>query len=222
MTKKVKLKKSEAKAPKSPSLRATAPAGRKAVISREDVLTAAFALIGPNRSVSSLSLREIARSADIAPNSFYRHFKNVDELTIAMIELAGNSLNKILSDARRRITSQKSTIVTSIEAYMDVLNSDERLLHLLLREGSVGSERYRKVVEVFLQNFEAELCRDLIRLSTAGGKKIEYPQLVAKAITRLVFAQGGYILDRPKKEHPILQEELIRMVRMIVNGGTRD
>ncbi len=206
--------------PKALTRKTTVTAGRKAVISREDVLTAAFALIGPNRSVSSLSLREIARSAHIAPNSFYRHFKNVDELAIAMIELAGSSLNKILSDARRRISSNKSTIVTSIEAYMDVLNSDEKFLHLLLREGSVGSERYRRVVEVFLKNFESELCRDLVRLSTAAGTAIQYPELVSKAITRLVFAQGGYILDRPKKEHPILQEDLIRMVRMIIEGGT--
>ena len=213
---KTKAKSLETKASKA---KVAVTAGRKAVISRDDVLAAAFALIGPNRSVSSLSLREIARSADIAPNSFYRHFKNVDELTIAMIQLAGQSLNKILSDARRRITPEKSAIVTSIEAFMDVLNSDERLLHLLLREGSVGSENYRKAVDEFLTNFEGELRLDLIRLTKAGGKQVKYPQLVAKAITRLVFAQGGYILDRPKKEHPQMQEDLIKMVRMIIAGG---
>ena len=216
MAKKTKAKNLETKAPKA---KPAAAVGRKAVISREDVLAAAFALIGPNRSVSSLSLREIARSADIAPNSFYRHFKNVEDLTIAMIELAGQSLNKILSDARKRITPEKSAIVTSIEAFMDVLNSDERLLHLLLREGSVGSVAYRNAVEEFLTNFEDELRLDLIRLTKASGKQAKYPQLVAKAITRLVFAQGGYILDRPKKEHPQMQEDLIRMVRMIVSGG---
>lgn len=194
-------------------------AGRKAVISREDVVTAALALIGPNRSISSLSLREIARSAGIAPNSFYRHFKNMDELTIAMIELAGKSLNKLLSEARKRATLEKSVIVTSIEAFMDMLNSDERLLHLLLREGSVGSDSYRNAVEQFLMNFEDELCLDLIRLFKANGKQIKYPHLVSKAITRLVFSQGGYILDRPKEEQPLIKEDLIKMVRMIIIGG---
>ena len=47
-------------------------AGRKPVIARDDVIAAALTLLGPERSVSSLSLREVARAAGIAPNSFYR------------------------------------------------------------------------------------------------------------------------------------------------------
>lgn len=197
-------------------------AGRKAVINREDIVAAALALVGPNRSISSLSLREIARFADIAPNSFYRHFKNMDELAIAMIELAGTSLNRLLSEARHRVTPEKSAVVTSIEAFMEMLNSEERLLHLLLREGSIGSEGYRNAVEKFLTNFEEELSLDLIRLVTASGQQIKYPHLVSKAITRLVFSQGGYILDRPQKEQPLIKENLIKMVRMIIVGGVQN
>lgn len=44
--------------------------GRRAVISREDLMAAAMELVGPNRSISTLSLREVAREAGIAPNSF--------------------------------------------------------------------------------------------------------------------------------------------------------
>jgi AcrR family transcriptional regulator len=62
---------------------------RKLSISREDLLAAALKLIGPHRSVSSLSLREVAREAGIAPNSFYRQFRDMDELAVALIDLAG-------------------------------------------------------------------------------------------------------------------------------------
>ena len=44
--------------------------GRRATISREDLITAALKLVGPHRSISTLSLREVAREARIAPNSF--------------------------------------------------------------------------------------------------------------------------------------------------------
>ena len=44
----------------------TSHQGRKAVISREDLISAALKLVGPHRSISSLSLREVARAADIA------------------------------------------------------------------------------------------------------------------------------------------------------------
>ena len=60
--------------------------GRKAVISRDDIIEAALKLAGPNRSVSTLSLREVAREAGIAPNSFYRQFRDMDELAVALIE----------------------------------------------------------------------------------------------------------------------------------------
>ena len=44
--------------------------GRKASISREDLMAAALKLVGPHRSVSPLGLRERARGGGIAPNSF--------------------------------------------------------------------------------------------------------------------------------------------------------
>ena len=65
--------------------------GRKASISREDLIAAALKLIGPHRSVSTLSLREVAREAGIAPNSFYRQFRDMDALAVALIDLAGRS-----------------------------------------------------------------------------------------------------------------------------------
>ena len=49
--------------------------GRKATITKEELFQAALKLIGPEKSIASLSLREVAREAGIAPNSFYRHFK---------------------------------------------------------------------------------------------------------------------------------------------------
>ena len=85
---------------------AIAPAlGRKAVISREDIINAALKLLGPHRSVSTLSLREVTREAGIAPNSFYRQFRDMDELAIALIDRAGRSLRQIIGKARRRASS---------------------------------------------------------------------------------------------------------------------
>ena len=45
-------------------------APRKAAISRDDLIAAALKLVGPHRSLSTLSLREVTREAGIAPNSF--------------------------------------------------------------------------------------------------------------------------------------------------------
>ncbi len=67
----------------------TRSVGRKATITKEELFQAALNLIGPQKSIASLSLREVAREAGIAPNSFYRHFKDIDELAISLIDRAG-------------------------------------------------------------------------------------------------------------------------------------
>ena len=73
-----------------PETAAVRTVGRKATITKEELFQAALHLIGPQKSIASLSLREVAREAGIAPNSFYRHFKDIDELAIELIERSGD------------------------------------------------------------------------------------------------------------------------------------
>lgn len=202
-------------------VQAPAPAGspgRKPVISREDIIQAALKLVGPERSVSSLSLREVAREAGIAPNSFYRQFRDMDELAVALIERAGESLRQIIGEARQRATADRSVVRGSVEAFMEQLCSDDRLLHILLREGAVGSEAFKDAVERQLHYFEEELRLDLIRLAEANQTGLFEPAVTAKAITRLVFAMGASAMELPPDRVKAQTEELILMVRMIVTG----
>ena len=192
--------------------------GRKAVISRDDIIEAALKLVGPHRSVSTLSLREVAREAGIAPNSFYRQFRDMDELAVALIDLAGRSLRRIIGEARHRATGDQSVVRGSIEAFMEQLRADDKMLHILLREGTVGSPAFKAAVERELHFFEEELCVDLIRLAQANGTGLYEPALTAKAITRLVFAMGATAMDMPPEKHDELTEQLALMVRMIVMG----
>ncbi len=192
--------------------------GRKPVISRDDLIAAAIKLAGPSRSVSTLSLREVTREAGIAPNSFYRQFRDMDELAVAIIERAGQSLREIIGEARKRATQDRSVVRSSIEAFMEQLRSDDRLLHILLREGTVGSDAFKQAVDRQLQFFEDELQHDLVRLAQANGTGLFQPALTAKAITRLVFAMGATAMDLPDDKFASFTEELALMVRMIVTG----
>ena len=189
------------------------------MITREDVITAALTLLGPQRSVSSLSLREVAREAGIAPNSFYRQFRDMDELSVAIIELAGTSLRAIIGEARHRAQTQHSVVRGSVDAFMQQLRSNDPLLHILLREGTVGSDAFKQAVDRELNFFEEELCIDLVRLAAADGGRLHEPALVSKAITRLVFAAGASAMDMPPEKDPELIEQLAQMIRMIITGS---
>lgn len=183
-------------------------------------MAATLKLIGPNRSLSTVSLREVAREAGIAPNSFYRQFRDMDELAIALIDLAGRSLRTIIGQARERATStDRSVIKVSVETFMEQLRADDKLLHVLLREGAVGSDAFKHAVERELNYFEDELKVDLIRLAAAKRSKLHEPELVSRAITRLVFAMGAVAMDQPPELDPKLIDEISQMLRMIITGA---
>jgi AcrR family transcriptional regulator len=201
-----------------PAKKSLVSLGRKPMISREDIIAAALKLLGPSRSVSTLSLREVAREAGIAPNSFYRHFRDMDELAVALIDMAGESLRQIIGEARQRATLELSVVQSCTDAFMEQLRADDRLLHILLREGTVGSDAFKHAVERQLSFFEDELGLDLIRLAKIKKSGLYEPALTAKAITRLVFAMGATALDLPESKQAELATQIVQMVRMIIAG----
>lgn len=193
--------------------------GRKATITKEELFQAALNLIGPQKSISSLSLREVAREAGIAPNSFYRHFKDIDELAIELIDRAGIVLRQILHEARLQASRQNSIIRSSVEVFIAQLDADEGNLSLLLREGYTGSKSYKQAVERQLNYFQQELQEDLIRLERLNNKKLFHPDIAAKAITQLVFNMGANVIDMPAEDRKEIAEQTMIMIRMILEGA---
>ncbi len=193
--------------------------GRKATITKDELFQAALNLIGSQKSIAALSLREVAREAGIAPNSFYRHFKDIDELAIELIDRSGIVLRQILHQARVKASKQNNIIRTSVEVFIEQLDADEGNLSLLLREGYTGSKSYKTAVEKQLNYFEQELKDDLIRLERLNQSKLIHPELVAKAITQLVFNMGAKVIDIPTDERKEIAEQTMIMIRMILEGA---
>ena len=199
--------------------RTTRSVGRKATISRDELFDAALKLIGPQKSISSLSLREVTREAGIAPNSFYRHFKDIDELAITLIDQAGIRLREIFTQARLKARQGESIIRSSVEVFIAQLDADEGNLSLLLREAYTGSASYKQAVEKQLDFFEQELQEDLIRLEQANQHKLQYPELVAKAITQLVFSMGARVIDMSAEQRQEIAEQTMIMIRILLEGA---
>ena len=193
--------------------------GRKATITKEELFQAALNLIGPQQSIASLSLREVAREAGIAPNSFYRHFKDIDELAIELIDRAGIVLRQILHEARLKASRQSGIIRSSVEIFIAQLDADEGNLSLLLREGYTGSKSYKQAVERQLNYFQQELQDDLIRLERLNNRKLLHADIAAKAITQLVFNMGANVIDMPAEDRQEIAEQTMLMIRMILEGA---
>ncbi len=182
---------------------------------RQALIAAAFNQLSAEHSFSNLSLREVAREAGIAPTSFYRHFKDMNELGLTLVDEAGLMLRQLMRQARRRIESGGSIINISVLTFMEFIDESSNQFRLLLRERSGTSFDFRAAVAREIQHFSAELTEYLV--STGMDRDEAIAQAEASVI--LVFSSGAEALDLNKKERYELAERLIVQLRIVAKGA---
>jgi len=182
---------------------------------RRSLIDAAFNQLRADRSFSNLSLREVAREAGIAPTSFYRHFKDMDELGLTLVDESGLLLRQLMRQARQRIAKEGSVIRTSVETFMEFIESSPNVFRLLLRERSGTSADFRAAVAREMQHFVAEMTEYLI----STGMHKEEASIQAEASVILVFSSGSEALDFNKHEREKLTERLVMQLRMTAKGA---
>ncbi|MFE8071452.1 HTH-type transcriptional repressor FabR [Marinobacteraceae bacterium S3BR75-40.1] len=186
---------------------------------RRALMDAALRQLSADRGFSSLSLREVAREAGIAPTSFYRHFSDLDELGLALVDEAGVALRQLMRQARKRIAGGGSAINTSIDTFLEYLSTNANLFRLLLRERTGVSPAFRTAIQAEIDHFVTELAEDLARFGEQGSRPLAEPRLVAEAMVTLVFNMGAEALDANNRVKQTLREKLKIQLRMVLIGA---
>ena len=183
---------------------------------RQKLIEAAFTLLDENRSLSAISLREVAREAGIAPTSFYRHFKDIDELGLTLVDEAGLALRQLMRQARRRIASGGGVIHTSVETFMEFIDANKNVFRLLLREHTGTSAAYRLAVQREIQHFIEELTDYIIE-----HLDVEHTvaNIQADAMVRLVFSAGAEALEADSKLRREIAERVKLQLRYVQVGA---
>ncbi|QCZ92548.1 HTH-type transcriptional repressor FabR [Salinimonas iocasae] len=183
---------------------------------RQSIIQAAFSLLDENRSLSAISLREVAREAGIAPTSFYRHFKDMDELGLTLVDEAGLALRQLMRQARSRIASGGGVIDTSVDTFIEFICANSNVFRLLLREHTGTSAAYRLAVLREIQHFVEELT-DYI----ADQQKLEHSiaGLQAEAMVRLVFSAGADTLEAEGGARAEIGERVKAQLRFVQMGA---
>lgn len=179
----------------------------------------ALALLSAERGFGSLSLREVAREAGIAPTSFYRHFAELDELGLALVDEGGMALRQLMRQARKRVARDGSAISTSLDTFMEYLDNNPNLLRLMLRESTGVSKSFRTAIKAEIDHFVAELEADLRRIAEERNRPLFESRLVAEAMVTLVFNQGAEALDASNNRKEILKDKLKTELRIILVGS---
>lgn len=183
---------------------------------RRALIDAAFSQLSADKSFSGLSLREVSREAGIAPTSFYRHFSDMNELGLTMVDEAGLTLRQLMRQARERIASGGSVIHVSVDIFMEFIDNNSDVFRLLLRERSGTSAAFRSAVRREIQHFIAEMTDYLCRES---GSSVESARIEADAMVTVVFNAGAEALDLDKEKRLELAERVKKQLRLITKGA---
>ncbi len=182
---------------------------------RQNIINAAFQCLDAEKSLSSISLREIARVAGIAPTSFYRHFKDVDELGMTLVDEAGLMLRQLMRSARRRISEQSNAIDTSVDTFMEFIQDNTNVFRVLLREHTGTSADFRAAVQREIQHFIKELS-DYILLRQQITQ--ELADLQSEAMVMIVFSAGAQALDADAKQLLLISKKVKRQLLFVQLG----
>jgi AcrR family transcriptional regulator len=183
---------------------------------RRSIIEAAFSLLDEQRSLSSISLREVARAAGIAPTSFYRHFKDIDELGLTLVDEAGLALRQLMRQARVRIASGGGVINISVDTFMEFITANNNVFRLLLREHTGTSMAFRAAVLREIKHFNVELTDYTI---STTGLPYSIANLQAEAMVKLVFSAGAEALDASDEQKANVAERVKLQLRFVVNGA---
>lgn len=183
---------------------------------RRSIIEAAFSLLDEQRSLSSISLREVARAAGIAPTSFYRHFKDIDELGLTLVDEAGLALRQLMRQARVRIASGGGVINISVDTFMEFITANNNVFRLLLREHTGTSMAFRAAVLREIKHFNVELTDYTI---SSTGLPDNIADLQAEAMVKLVFSAGAEALDASDEQKANVAQRVKSQLRFVVNGA---
>jgi TetR/AcrR family transcriptional regulator, fatty acid biosynthesis regulator len=131
---------------------------------REKLIEAALALVGKGRHFASLGIREVTRQAGVVPTSFYRHFRNMDDLGLQLVDELGLVLRRMMREARSNVLQADKLIDESVGIFISHARNN-RSYFTFMAQGLAGeSQAVQEGIRSEMRYFASELANDLRRL----------------------------------------------------------
>ncbi len=175
--------------------------------------------LSAERGLSNVSLREIARSADIVPTAFYRHFASIDQLGLTLVDDGMRALRVMLREARRSPGGANGQ--ASVEILSKHVRANRQLFQFLYRERYGGSIEVRRAIDTELRFIVGELTIDLSRTPGMQGWETEDLEMAADLIVSAMQEAMVAFLSAAKSDaraEDEIVERTRKQMRLILLG----
>jgi AcrR family transcriptional regulator len=191
-----------------------APAG-----GRQRLMAAALRIGASRRSLQSLGLRELAREAGLNPNTFYRHFNSLEELSLAIIDELGQDLRTRLRGIRRTVRSPVAEATPrTVEYVFDFAARNPDAFIVAVRELHGAMPAVREALQRMIADVTQEMVEDVQFLNI--GPQLAEPTLrdISQVVVTHVFHQTLDYVEFPARRSQILRQT-VRFIDMLFAGA---
>jgi AcrR family transcriptional regulator len=187
---------------------------------RSALMDSVLAIIGYGANFASISLREVAKTAGLVPTSFYRHFGDMEELGLAMVDELGLNLRRLMRGSFDAKEGMEQIIQRCVSAYYRYVLDNENLFRFMNQARTGGTaglqDAIRNEVNAVTGRIGMEISQVLPSLAAADR------EIVAGIIVSVLLEETTTLLAIPKNQDPLrreLEARTVQQMRLIMRGA---
>ncbi|MFE7774635.1 TetR family transcriptional regulator [Streptomyces sp. NPDC057445] len=160
---------------------------------RQALLDAALRLL-EGQSLSSLGLREVTRAVGVAPAAFYRHFADLAELGVALVEETLGSLHGLIGELLAETGDAEVRIERTVDLIARHVREQPAHFRFIARERHGGVGPVRAAIAAQLQRFTAEVAGALAREpGSEGWSETDLRMLAGMYVDHMVITSSAFL-----------------------------
>ena len=195
---------------------------RKPGETRGQLMAAVLSLVGRGRHFASLGIREVTREAGVVPTSFYRHFRNMDELGLQLVDELGLVLRRMMRDARNQASRANRMIDASVSVFIASVQANRAFFIFMAQSLTGDSRAVRDAVRSEMRFFVHELMNDLRRLGLLENLDDGDLEMACDLVIRVVaFSLTDLLAVGPDEDVQIerIRRLTVRHLRLVFLGA---
>ena len=168
------------------------------------LIQAALRLITESRSLTSLGLRELAREAGLNPNTFYRHFRNLDEFGLQVLGYIAEEMKAGVRELRQMADSSEQASRDTVAFVYHYFLANPAATTVAVRELHGPSPVLRRALESQLDASAREMAEDIIERQLVRAVPPETIHEISRMTISLHSVQGNGLhrQTRTARKHP--------------------
>ncbi|MBB5119987.1 transcriptional regulator [Streptomyces eurocidicus] len=185
---------------------------------RQALLDAGLRLL-EEQSLSSLGLREVTRVVGVAPAAFYRHFRDMADLGVALVEESLGSLHVVVRAVLAEQSEAEEVIDGSVDAVAEHVALHPAHVRFIARERHGGVRAVREAIGAELDRFGDEVAEALAAQElSAGWSAGDVRMLAGLYVDHLVMTASAFIEAADAGERRRIADTARRQLRLISLG----